>query len=236
MMKAVPAESEKLNRESIMENENAASGSQPSGERTAPEMSQPSLVSREAAREAVGTNLPAIELNRHGKPKGKPGRPIKSGKWAGRGKLPVGTVGNGPSPLLVEDSNPGLAPAQSVAIDFEPGEAPFDKVACEPYADLILDFLKDINAEIVKQRVQRGTGNAEVAQLAVEKSSLGPVQGKIIRTGILDCAEKYNIDLTQFPEFALFGGLVVWQIKVNAGVKSAIAEYLRLRPNREAKP
>lgn len=200
-------------------------------------MSQPSLVSLEAAREAVGTNLPAIELNRHGKPKGKPGRPIKSGRWAGRGKLPVGTVGNGPNPLLVEDANPALAPAQSVAIDFEPEQAPFDKVACEPYADALLDLAKELNAEFVRFRIRRKTHNSELADLISEKITMGDIERKLMRAGMLDCAQKYHLDLTKAPEAALVGGLLLWQMKCASMVREVTAEYLKLHPaTRERNP
>lgn len=204
--------------------------SHPTGNESLPGLSEPTNATLETARKAVAENVP-VELNRHGKPKGQPGRPIKSGKWAKKKPgVSVGEMGQRPGSLLVEDESKPTVQAAVVPIDFECGPVAFDKSAMEPYADGIVDLAGELNIEFVRYRILKSTKNRELADLISGKVTLGETERKLMRVGLIDCAEKYQLDLSKSPEAALIGGLVLWQLKTQALIRSVVSEYLKTHP------
>jgi hypothetical protein len=200
------------------------------GTASLPGLSQPTNATVEAARKAVAQNVP-VELNRHGKPKGHPGRPIKSGKWAKpRPGVPVAPVAQRSRPLLVEDEIVASDPPDGIRADFEPGPPAFDKIAMEPYAEGLVDLAGELNVEFVRYRILRGTKNRELSELIAGKVMMGQTERKLMKIGLIDCAVKYQIDLAKSPEAALIGGLVLWQLKTQAMVRSVVADYVKSHP------
>lgn len=189
-----------------------------------PQLSQPSLATLEAGREALGTEV-LNPLNSRGKPRGKPGRPITHGKYAAKRKIPVASVDSGTVPLLVEDT----FEAAVGAIPVESQHAPFDREAAEPYAEIVLDLLNELHAEYRYWRVYRKTKDKEVSQLISENQQMTDSPRKMMKEGMLGMAEKYNVDLTKSPEAAFFGGLLVWQMRAERSMKEGIEQMIKAR-------
>lgn len=197
-----------------------------------PGLSDPSQATLNAARESVGQ---PIELNRHGKPKGKPGRPITSGKWAKKNKVPVGQMGDRSDPVFVDAPNDRPTDqTESFQTDFEPPPKPFDREGAKVYAEGIIDLFKEIRAEVARSGIKRKTKDDDFANLIADNLEIREVPKNLMNTGLVGMAEKYNVDLARTPEGALIGGFALWLFQTRSAIREAVDKYLKEHPQTQS--
>src|SRR4051812_4732592 len=116
-----------------------------------------SVSPKESTLEAGRAALDAIAP----KPKNKGGRPRKHGLDATRKPVSMASLGNGSTPLLVDENStePSIAlPVQEVpTVNY--------KEIAETYADPILDMLAELSAAYHRLKTFRATKNPSVADI-----------------------------------------------------------------------
>jgi hypothetical protein len=163
----------------------------------------------------------------------KRGRPAIHGKYAGQRKkkkpaagVSMGNLDNGSDSLLLDEDEP-----LDLLEDFEPvPEVNYREIA-EVYVDPILDLVSEISSEVQRFRIFRSTKNAELAEMVAKETLIPEGPRKIMRAGIIGCAEKHDIDLSKSPETALLGGFLLWQMRAMRSAKEVVGEYFQQRPN-----
>jgi len=205
--------------------ENQTAAINPEGEKPSLPLAEPSAASLEAGEQALETQL--LESA----PKRGRGRPITHGLYAKKGKVPLGKMGNGTNPLLLDAGQPeGL---QSAALAAVP-EKPFNEAVNREYSKLLIKLLQCGNNAFKRRKIIKATDNAELADWVIERKTISDPARESLENGMVECARKYGWDLSQTPEGLIIGGFLLWQAEDAASTDRLIADYKKLRP--EAKP
>lgn len=194
-----------------------------SGESAPGAIPEPSAATLEIGRAAFDQHV-AEGTKQRGR-----GRPPIHGKYVGKSKprpVPVGKVGNGSVPILLEPENP----ASAVPIGTEEIQPAFDDEVNREYAAIFIEFIVTLKNAKTRKTIFQKTGSQEFTDTVMAKREIGEKPRKAMESGLVGCARKYNVDLSKSPEGMVIGGFLVYLAQDSLNTRAAIAEYFKLRP------
>jgi hypothetical protein len=137
---------------------------------------------------------------------------------------------NGTRGLLLEEDDPG--PAALVPEVVSPA---FNEEVNRKMAGVIVAMFQRINLFLKHGKLEKKISR-ELADFVIERKGEIPAEPRAgMELGLVECARKYDLDLSKTPEGMFFLALAAWKMEDVAADTRLIAEYYRLRPG-EGKP